>query len=99
MDAPDDWERAIYEKVRGWMSDDLRVIDVELSDDSGRLALASLLLHGRPGPIPGGFTWEDVDNLRSDTNGGWLAPWKDELATRIAALLPPRNQPHREEEK
>lgn len=59
-------------------------------------ALAALALHGQPF----GFTWEDVDELRSgaeldeDNASGHLAgPFTSPLraiADRIAALLPPR---------
>lgn len=55
-----------------------------------RHALAALALHGQSF----GFTWEDVDALRDaadspDLTGGWLY---EDLADRIAALLPPREE-------
>ena len=40
------------------------------------------------------FTWEDVDRLRENAFNvpdGWSGnPWMEELADRIASLLPPR---------
>jgi hypothetical protein len=57
-------------------------------NDENRAALAALALHGQPF----GFTWEDVDAIRTTAtylhDGG-----EDQLhaiADRIEALLPPR---------
>lgn len=58
-----------------------------------RHALAALALHGQPF----GFTWKDVDMLRSTVLADDLHSHDDwwelqRLGSRIAALLPPREQ-------
>jgi hypothetical protein len=66
-----------------------------------RHAIAALALHGQPF----GFTWEDVDWLRAMAD--WAEEygvaadgpaWVNALADRIAALLPPREEPDETEE-
>jgi len=57
-----------------------------------RHALAALCLHGQDF----GFTWEDVDRVRDvarimDTPE--MIDWAHSVADRIAALLPPREEP------
>lgn len=69
-----------------------------LTDDIGYLwghvrrdAVAAICLHGQPF----GFTWSDVDLLKAH-GAEWFprvgSPECDNLADRIAALLPPRNE-------
>lgn len=66
---------------------------VTLFPDDTHHALAALCLHGQPF----GFTWDDVDLIRSmdelisEDRGGPLEA--SDLADRLAALLPPRDPP------
>lgn len=74
--TPDQWVDALED-------DNLdRLLAEGWCDRSSRHATAALNLHDQPF----GFTWDDVRHLRLYAEE---APWMDELASRIAALLPP----------
>ena len=96
--SADEWERGAYDGVdvsarqRTASLTGRPRLDIEvrsspigsdvLGDPRDLLALAALALYGQPF----GFTWEDVDLLRQ--------PYINmpNLAARIAALLPPREE-------
>lgn len=94
-----EWAKGLREVIDGYVDECLGVIDVRLgeygpppSKGEQARALAALLLHGQPF----GFTWDDVDLLRSVAEdyvgepAQETAPPLSNLADRIAALLPPR---------
>ena len=65
------------------------IAEVVILPEGDPHALAALALHGQPF----GFTWDDVELLRMFGNGDPMPHIRqqcNDLADRIAALLPPR---------
>lgn len=91
--TPEEWAAHSDEgPVDGYIDWDAGVVDVNnhyvQEPERFRHALAALALHGQPF----GFTWADVDLLMrvSDSDDFWGDRRYDDLADRIASLLPPR---------
>lgn len=100
--SPEEWKQGetgdgqVFRTPRSWVSDPDALWVSDESHGSTRVkdrhATAALCLHGQPF----GFTWEDVSLLRdeaasaADRDMGGMYRALNNLADRIAALLPPR---------
>lgn len=95
--TPEEWAELRLRDERGTARIDGGRVEAEgRFDAEPRHALAALALHGQPF----GFSWKDVDMLKSTvladdfhSHDDWWALQR--LGERIAALLPPRDEPSR----
>ena len=87
--TPEEWAEAADQRALQAVLESASA-EVDAWNPPSRHGLAALTLHGQPF----GFTWEDVDRVRSvaEPDSDWYREdeWLVSLADRIAALLPPR---------